>query len=65
MIELLGKEYITTREASKRYGFSSSWFNNIRIYGEGPPCIKVRHKVLYPILEVDEWFKQSIKKFDE
>lgn len=62
MIAIIGKEYLTLKEASKRYGHSCSWFVREREKGEGPPYIQIkeRGRVLYPLQETDEWFKKRI-----
>lgn len=64
MIEIMGKSYLTEKEASKRYGYSISWFRITRKKnkGEYPKYIKLQGKgrVLYPLLETDQWFLTNL-----
>ena len=59
MIDMLGKKFITDKEAADRYGYSQSWFIRARAEGHGPKHIQIKDKgrVLYPLIETDEWFK--------
>ena len=63
MIVIMGKTYLTTKEASKRYGFSAEWFHKQRTHKKLPPYVKFqeRGRILYPIDECDKWFKEAIK----
>jgi len=58
------KIYLKESEASTRYGYSRAWFQRERWKGTGPKFIKMKSgKILYPILETDEWFASfSLKK---
>ena len=47
---------IRTRGASERYGPSTRWFEKGRLYGYGPPYLKVRGLVLYDTDTCDRWF---------
>ncbi len=64
MIKILGVEYITRKEASRRYGFSTSWFEQRQSRHEEPRFIKVRGKgrTLYELSKTDDWFKQNMKE---
>lgn len=62
MIELHGKKYITDKEASARYGYSSSWFKLRRHEKKQPPYIRLHSKVLYDQDELDKWFITNIEK---
>ena len=48
--------YITETEASLRYKYSKFWFQRCRWAGNGPPFLKIRGKILYPLKETDAWF---------
>lgn len=64
MIDILGKKYITDKEASFRYGMSQKWFIRRRSDGDGPKYIQFKKgsgRVWYPLDETDAWFKQKIK----
>lgn len=56
-IKLTDRRYIDEKKASKRYDYSCAWFQRARCMGDGPPFLKIRGKVLYPLLETDEWFE--------
>jgi hypothetical protein len=62
MIELLGIKYISDKEASKRYGYSTSWFQKKRSQKKPPPYIQLlgKGKILYPIDKTDKWFMENI-----
>lgn len=64
MIELLGIKYLTEKEASVRYGMSQAWFKLRRWKKNSPPYTRLqgRGKVLYPMQEVDDWFKENMHK---
>lgn len=63
MIEILGKKYISEKEASGRYGYSTAWFQKERFNKIGPPFCKIKEqgKVLYCIDDVDKWFSERLK----
>lgn len=63
MVVILGVTYITDKEAAQRYGYSVSWFQKLRMKKESPKFIKLRGKgkVLYPIDELDQWFRQNLQ----
>lgn len=63
MLEIFGKKFITDKEASKRYGYSKSWFQQRRCKKLFPKFFRLNGngKVLYPLDETDEWFKGSIQ----
>ena len=64
MIEMMGDQYLTEKEAAKRYGYSSSWFNRARVQGYGPRYIQLRNhgRILYPLEDTDKWFKDKMKE---
>lgn len=62
MVELLGKTYLTEKEAAQRYNYSLSWFWKSRYYKKGPNYIRLegRGKIYYPLIETDKWFKEKM-----
>lgn len=64
MINLLGKDYITEKEATRRYGYSKYWFQRERWKKTGPHFIKIKGKgkVYYPVNATDEWFRDNMKE---
>ncbi len=63
MFEIMGEEFITDKEASKRYGYSQSWFLRARAQGFGPRWIQIMDhgRVLYPLKETDKWFRDKME----
>lgn len=63
MIEFMGKKFLTTKEASKRYGRSVQWFDKRRMNKLKPTYMQIteRGSVLYPEIETDSWFKKQIQ----
>ncbi len=63
MIEMMNEQYLTEKEASQRYGYSSSWFSRARAQGYGPRYIQLREhgRILYPLDDTDKWFKDKVK----
>lgn len=59
MIDILGRKFITDKEASERYNYSQTWFQHARLKKTGPKYVQIKDKgrVLYPLIETDEWFK--------
>jgi hypothetical protein len=64
VIEIMGKEYLTLKDAAKRYGHSVSWFTRERENGGGPLFVQLKDhgRVLYPLMETDEWFKKKMSE---
>ena len=64
MIEIFNVKYISEKEAVKRYGFSSSWFQQQRFKKQGPNFFKLNGKgrIMYHLTETDEWFKNHLLK---
>ena len=62
MIEIMGIAYITDKEASHRYGYSVSWFQQQRHRKKPPPFIKIqgKGKVYYSVDELNRWFRENI-----
>ena len=66
MINILGTEYITDKEAAQRYGYSQSWFQQRRCKHLAPKFVKLqgKGKVFYPVTETDQWFRENIQSSD-
>lgn len=62
MIEILGIKYLSSKEASIRYGMSINWFAIRRYQKNSPPYTQLQKKgkILYPLHETDEWFKENM-----
>lgn len=63
MIEILGRKFLTTKEASKRYGMSEDWFSQRRWKNLPPKYTKIcdNGRVLYPKIETDQWFEHQLR----
>lgn len=53
---LITKLYLSEKEAAERYGYSCFWFQRQRWLGTGPKFLKLGRKILYPLVQTDEWF---------
>lgn len=64
MHRILGRDYITRKEAATRYGLSVAWFKARQNRHEEPRFIKLRGtgRVYYDVLLTDEWFKNNMKE---
>jgi len=62
MLKILGKVYISTKEAANRYGFSKNWFERKRTKKEQPRYVRIEGKsrVYYPLEETDNWFVERL-----
>ena len=58
----MADELLTTKRLSERTGFSESYFEKKRIYGDGPEYLKVGHKVLYRWSDVECWLEAGRRK---
>lgn len=65
MIKILGKEYISDKEAEHQFGFSREWFKKQRSLKKGPPYIKLEGKVLYCLIDIETWFKDRVKHAED
>ena len=48
-------DYLSTRQASERYGLSESWLTKLRVFGAGPEHLKVGRRVLYERTAFEDW----------
>ena len=62
MMQMIGINYLTEKEASNRYGYSKSWFEKKRLEHKGPRYIRLNFnsRILYPVDETDNWFKSRM-----
>jgi Helix-turn-helix domain len=52
---VLRREYEDTEQLARRTRTSESYWNKMRVAGEGPPFIKLGRRVLYRPSVVDAW----------
>lgn len=66
MIEMMNEQYLTEKEAAKRYGYSQSWLARARAQGFGPRYIQLRNhgRILYPLEDTDKWFREKMKEHE-
>jgi hypothetical protein len=62
MIEILGKQYLTQKEVSQKYGYSAAWFERQRYLKKPPPFIKIQGKILYELESLNRWFENQLKE---
>jgi hypothetical protein len=46
---------VPTRDAAAVLGLSESYLNKLRIYGGGPPYLKIGKRVLYDVKDLQTW----------
>jgi len=56
------KKNYTEKEAAEVYGPSVAWFRRKRWEGDGPLFIKLPGMVLYPVEELEAFFKSRLRK---
>ncbi|WP_304074535.1 helix-turn-helix domain-containing protein [Maricaulis maris] len=52
-------EFLCTKALARHLNLSASWLEKARCRGEGPPYYRVGSKILYAVVEVDEWMASS------
>jgi hypothetical protein len=50
--------YLSPKEVSDTYGFPEGTLANMRSRRVGPPFVKMRRKVLYPVDLLETWLDQ-------
>jgi len=63
MKEIMGKKYLSEKEAADRYGYSKSTFIRMREEKSGPKFIQLKPhgRVLYSLEQTDLWFNEKMK----
>tara|TARA_R110000868_G_scaffold380784_4_gene647020 strand:+ start:17393 stop:17632 length:240 start_codon:yes stop_codon:yes gene_type:complete len=49
---------VSEKQAAERWPYSVKWYQKMRHIGGGPPYIKVGNRVIYPIVQLDCWFRE-------
>lgn len=62
MVIILGKQYITDKEAAAQFGYSRDWFKRQRWKGEEPMYFKLKGKVLYSYDDLKKWFGDRLSR---
>ena len=57
-IHMVSPDYLSTKQASERYGLSESWLTKLRVFGTGPEHLKVGRRVLYERSRFEGWLNQ-------
>lgn len=50
---------VTTAEAARYLSVSESFLNNRRVYGGGPPFVRIGRKVAYAISDLDDFIARG------
>jgi predicted site-specific integrase-resolvase len=57
------KEYLTSKELAKRWGYERQTLANWRSQGKGPPFMRIYGKILYAMKDIKQFESdQSIKQ---
>lgn len=48
-------KYMSVEAAAAYTGLSSSTLNKLRVFGGGPPYVKIGRRVVYQVTALDEW----------
>ena len=59
--ETLSDRLLDQTEVARRWGMSPRTLENWRWRGDGPPFLKVGHKVLYRLEDIETYEKQSVR----
>ena len=64
MKEIMGKKYLSEKEAADRYGYSKSTFIRMRECNNGPKYVqfKPHGRILYSVEQTDFWFQERMKE---
>jgi len=54
-------DYLSTKQASERFGLSQSYLNKLRVYSGGPPYVKIGRRCLYERNAFEEWLNQHCR----
>ena len=55
--------YLGPEEAAEYLGLSSKTLQRMRVTGEGPRYVKVRRRVIYDRLDLDDWAAKRKRRF--
>ncbi len=55
-------DYLSTKQASERYGLSESWLTKLRVFGTGPEYLKCGRRCLYERSTFEDWLNQHRRK---
>ena len=55
-------DYLNTRQAAAYLQISASTLNKLRVYGDGPPFVKIGRSVRYRRSDLDVWAATCLRK---
>ncbi len=55
-------DYLSTKQASERYGLSESWLTKLRVLGSGPQYLKVGRRCIYEPAVFEDWLASHQRK---
>jgi hypothetical protein len=56
------KRRVSTAQLAEEIGNSESYWNKRRVYGDGPPFLKIGRRVLYDMDDVEAWLAQRRRR---
>lgn len=64
MSKVIGIEYLSVKEASRRYGRSISWFRERKKNKKAPYPFQLggKGKLFYHLEKTDTWFQENMKE---
>lgn len=59
--EPIEPEFISTEDAARLTGMSVAWFERSRVFGGGPPFVKINRSVKYPVAELRRFMRVRMR----
>jgi predicted DNA-binding transcriptional regulator AlpA len=56
------RRMLLTREAADLSGLSKSTLDKMRVFGGGPPYLKIGRRVVYDPVDLDQWLASHRRK---
>jgi hypothetical protein len=60
--EKLSVTHLTSKQLAERYNMHPNSVADWRVDGYGPKFLKLGKNVLYPVVEVEKWEKEQLKR---
>jgi len=61
-VQIAQRRMLRTPEAADYCGSSSSTFEKLRLYGGGPPFVKLGRRVVYDPADLDTWLATNRRR---
>lgn len=59
------RNYLTREEAARLMRGSVRWLEELQRRGDGPPCVKIGRKTLYPAAALHAWVERHVAPGDQ